>query len=74
MEKYRVGRENLHRTVRVHQESALSPILFVIIIDGLIEEIRKDAHWATMFADDAEISYPKGMRLNEPAEKLITCV
>ena len=38
--------------VGLHQGSALSLFLFAIIIDRLTEDIRKDAPWDMMFADD----------------------
>ena len=44
-EKFKVG-------VGLHQDSALSPFLFAIIIDRLTEDIRKDAPWNMLFADD----------------------
>ena len=34
-----------------HQGSTLSPFLFVIIMDKLTEDIRKDAPWDMLFAD-----------------------
>ena len=36
----------------LHQGSALGPLLFVIIIDVITEEIEKGASWTMMFADD----------------------
>ena len=36
----------------LHQGSALSPLLFVIIIDVITEEIDEGTPWAMLFADD----------------------
>ena len=36
----------------LHQESALSPLLFIIIMDVLAEEARTKPPWAMLFADD----------------------
>ena len=38
--------------VGLHQGSAFSPSLFAIMIDSLTENIRKEAPWQMMFADD----------------------
>ena len=44
-EEFKIG-------VGLYQGSALSPFLFAIIIDRLTEDIRKDAPWDMLFADD----------------------
>ena len=42
--------------VGLHQDSALRPFLFAIIIDRLTEDIRKDAPWDMLFANDIVLS------------------
>ena len=38
--------------VGLHQGSALSPHLFLLLMDVLTEDVRKDVHGLMMFADD----------------------
>ena len=44
--------EYLPIEVVLHPGSALSPLLFIIIMDVLTENLEKDPPWAMMFADD----------------------
>ncbi len=38
--------------VGLHQGSAISPLLFIIIMDVLASEIDTEPHWVMLFADD----------------------
>ena len=44
--------EYFNLKVKLHQGSAISPLLFIIIMDVLASEIDKEPHWAMLFADD----------------------
>ena len=57
-EEFKIG-------VGLHQGSALSPFLFAIIIDRLTEDIRKDAPWDMLFADDIVLSRQNHRELEE---------
>ena len=51
--KTRCGKtEYFEVKVGLHQGSALSPLLFIIIMDVLAEEARTKPPWAMLFADD----------------------
>ncbi|KAK3571533.1 hypothetical protein QTP86_013162 [Hemibagrus guttatus] len=41
--------------VGLHQGSALSPFLFVMVMDQLSEEVRQESPWTMIFADDIVI-------------------
>ncbi len=42
--------------VGLHQGSALSPLLFILIMDVVTDDIEEDTPWAMLFADDIAIS------------------
>ena len=60
-EEFKVG-------VGLHQGSALSPFLFAIIMDKLTEDIRKDATWDMLFADDIVLSRRNHRELEDDVE------
>ena len=60
-EEFKVG-------VGLHQGSALSPFLFVVIMDRLTENIRKDAPWDILFADDIVLCRQNHRELEEDLE------
>ena len=60
-EEFKVG-------VGLHQGSALSPFLFDLIIDRLMENIRKDAPWDMLFVDDIVLSIQNYRELEEDLE------
>ena len=60
-EEFKVG-------VGLHQGSALSPFLFAIILDKLTEDIRKDAPWDMLFADDIVLSRQNCRELEDDLE------
>ena len=60
-EKFKVG-------VGLHQGSALSSFLFAIITDKLTEDIRKDAPWDMLFADDTVLSRQNHRELEDDLE------
>ena len=54
--------------VGIHQGSALSPFFFAIIIERLTENIKKDAPWDMLFADDIVLSRKNHRKLEEDLE------
>ena len=47
--------EGFEVKVGLHQGSALSPCLFAMVMDRMTDEIREEAPWTMMFADDIVI-------------------
>ena len=52
----------------LHQDSALSPFLFAIMMDKLTEEIRTDSPWDMMFVDDIVLCREDRRQLQEVLE------
>ncbi|KAK3574555.1 hypothetical protein QTP86_010175 [Hemibagrus guttatus] len=55
--------------VGLHQGSALSPFLFVIVMDQLSEEVRQESPWTLMFADDIVICSESREQVEENLER-----
>ena len=47
--------ESFKVKVGLHQESALSPFLFAVIMDRLTDEVRREPPWTMLFVDDIVI-------------------
>ena len=52
----------------LHQGLALSPFLFAIIMDKLMENLRKDAPWNMLFANDIVLSRQSHRELEDDLE------
>ena len=57
--------------VGLHQGSALSPLLFIIIMDVLAEEARTKQPWAMLFADDLVLVRETAEEVPEPSVRAI---
>ena len=54
--------------VGLHQGSALSPCLFAMVMDRMTDEIREEAPWTMMFADDIVICSESKEQVEEKLE------
>ena len=57
--------------VVLHQGSALSPCLFLMVVDRMTDEIREEVPWTTMFADDIVICSESKEQVEEKLESRI---
>ncbi|KAJ8333822.1 hypothetical protein SKAU_G00411410 [Synaphobranchus kaupii] len=55
--------------VGLHQGSALSPILFAMVMDRLTDEVRQESPWTMMFADDIVICSESREQVEDSLEK-----
>ena len=51
--------------VGLHQGSALSPFLFLVIMNRITDEVRREPPWTMLFADDIVICKDQGSRRAE---------
>ena len=63
--------EGFEVKVGLHQGSALSPCLFAMVMDGMTDEIREEAPWTMMFADDIVICSESNEQVEERLESWI---
>ena len=61
--------ESFKVKVGLHQESALSPFLFAVIMDKLTDKVRREPPWTMLFADDIMIFE----ETREEVERRIEC-
>ena len=55
--------------IRLHQDSTLSPFLFMVIMDELTREIKDEVPWCILFTDDIVLIDKTRGGLNEKLEK-----
>ena len=60
--------ERFEVKVGLHQGSALSPCLFAMVMDRMTDEIREEAPWTMMFADDIVICSESNERVEGKLE------
>ncbi|KAK3511415.1 hypothetical protein QTP70_007327 [Hemibagrus guttatus] len=61
--------EEFNVEVGLHQGSALSPVLFAMVMDQLSEEVRQESPWTMMFADDIVICSESREQVEENLER-----
>ena len=63
--------EGFEVKVGLHQGSALSPCLFAMVMDRMTDDIREEAPWTMMFADDIVICSESKEQVEEKLESWI---
>ena len=66
--------ESIKIEVGLHQGSALSPFLFILILDIVTEEIREETPWAMLFADDLVLCDQSKENMEERLENWRGCL
>ncbi|XP_046847978.1 uncharacterized protein LOC124441545 [Xenia sp. Carnegie-2017] len=61
--------EKIQVEVGLHQGSALSPLLFIIIMDVISDDTTEDTPWSMMFADDLVLCDEKREHLERRLEE-----
>ena len=62
-------KENFKVKIGLHQGSALSPFLFAVIMDRLMDEVRREPPWTMLFADNIMICE----EIREEVERRLEC-
>ncbi len=60
--------EEFSITVGVHQGSALSPYLFTLVMNELINSLQENIPWCMLFADDIVLVYETREGVNQKFE------
>ncbi|VDO66032.1 unnamed protein product [Heligmosomoides polygyrus] len=55
-------------SVGVHQGSALSPLLFVIVVDAITRDLQRSAPWTLLYADDVMLASEDKAELERQAQ------
>ena len=60
--------------VRLHQGSALSLFLFAVIMDRLMDKVRREPPWMMLFADDIVICKETREEVEQRLDLLEVCI